>query len=167
MWVIVGQIGDDQTPRLTIDSREVSKTREMVQLAVPDSEIHALHSADFAFEDVLGRKVGVERKTISDFLASISTVLGNGNRRLEDQLARVQADYHCGILLLEGFWKLGRDEKKVMIGSKESGWSVAAMQMAVLSAQKKHGVKVLWTPDLRGTALTIKALVERGRTKPF
>jgi len=153
--------------RLTIDSRETKKTQELVKLAVPDSTVHALHSADFSFSDVSGNLVGVERKTVSDFLASISTRLSNGNQRLADQLERMAIDYNVRILLLEGFWQLGAEDKYVRVGHKESGFTVAAFQMALLSLQRKYTTRIIWTPDLRATAITIRALIDRAKIKEF
>lgn len=148
------------------DSREPAKLKDLVKAAIPNVEIRALHSADFAFEDCVGHRIGVERKAVSDFLASISTTMGNGNQRLGDQLDRVATDYDCGILLLEGFWTLN-DRNQIKTAWKQTGWSCASMQMALLSLQKKHQIKVLWTPDQRATVVTIKALIERAKIKEF
>lgn len=149
---------------LTIDSREYKPLIALVQFAIPNSTVSALHSGDYVFHDVSGKEVAVERKAIGDFLNSISGHMASGNQRLTDQLDRMVVDHDSLYLLLEGFWGMS-PEGFITLGKKVTGWKPAAMQMALVSLQTKYPIKVLWSPSHEGTVATLKALYDRSKTK--
>lgn len=79
---------------ITVDMRE-SRSGVPARLAqIPGVEIRTvdLLCADYA----VGDRLGIERKTATDFIASIL------DSRLFEQAARLQAEYQTGLILIEG-----------------------------------------------------------------
>ncbi len=58
----------------------------------------SLYAGDYHFLTINYKRVGIERKTVSDLISSLS------NERLSDQLFRLVEHYDIKILLLEGKW---------------------------------------------------------------
>lgn len=142
-----------------LDTREPVDVR-LALSAVLDEEPErvALHEADILLVDPDGCLVGIERKTVSDFLASL------GDGRLASQLTRMKAVYGTQGLILEGSYAIdGQGYLTVGIGTR---WTHAAMQMTLWSLQIHFPDLVIWwTVSLGGTADVIRALANRGKTK--
>lgn len=83
---------------ITIDSRKGSA--EFIKL-IPNSSLATLEYADFAFfgrgPDAMPWYIGIERKTISDFLGSMATGRFTGH-----QLPGLLASYNVVYLIIEG-----------------------------------------------------------------
>lgn len=143
---------------LVIDSREPADIAELVaRRCGPPVERLVLPTSDFMFWDRCGCQVGIERKTISDFLGSMT------DNRLVSQLTRLRDEFAVPILLLEDSY--GLDHKNhIKIGQRPTGWHHAAVQMALFSLQG-NGVYVLQTPTVEGTADVIRVLRARGAEK--
>ncbi len=147
-----------------VDSREPALIKLKMSLASPiKSEVKALSSADYVITDVSGRRLGIERKSVSDFLNSMAKTLKNGEKRMFDQLRRMREEYDLTALLLEGDWRVDKT-KHLVIGSKVTGWYITPFQNALWSIQE-HGTKLIRTTDMNTTVMTVMGLVERGRVK--
>lgn len=137
---------------LHIDTREPKSLITAVQAAVgpKDTNLVLLDSADYLVFDRAGNGVAVERKTITDFLASL-------RGRLHDQVGRMDAVYPTRILLLEGTADR-TTSGKVAVGRHVTGWSYAAYQMQLLALQRHHQFLILPTAGRPETVATLKAL---------
>lgn len=146
---------------IVIDSREPANLVETIRRAVPNITRALLPTADFAIYDMDGCGIGIERKTVLDFLQSFSS------GRLVKQINRMREIYRP-ILLLEGQFSLADNMRvRTMITGpngrvhrRDTGWHHSAIQMALLAVQRE-GVTVLWTPDHRGTADVLRILEKR------
>ena len=86
-----------QTVRIkVVDSSEPWEIRE--KLLETGWETRGLYSADYWFFTHDFKKVGIERKTVSDLLTGLG-------QRLSNQLEKMAEHYDYKILLLEGSWK--------------------------------------------------------------
>ena len=77
----------------------------------------SLYCGDYTFWTINFKTVGLERKTIEDFLNNIG-------QRLSDQLYRMLEHYDVNILLLEGSWQIVRNEVIVVRGIEQWGWTM-------------------------------------------
>lgn len=83
---------------LFIDSHEPQEIINELTRRNLDVKVQVLDSGDYVFGDV-----GIERKTVSDFVASITPVKGSFLKpRLWSQLEVLKATYEVPILLIEG-----------------------------------------------------------------
>src|SRR4030042_5381803 len=96
----------EQRPRMKIvDSREPGIIRE--KLLQVGWEQRQMETSDYWFFDHDYKKVGIERKEVNDFMASLGD-------RLANQLERALDHFDTVILLLEGNWRqVGYDSKLV------------------------------------------------------
>ncbi len=142
---------------ISVDSREPATVREMLTQAVgvDNIRIDRMPTADFVFLDHCEHTVGVERKTTSDLLNSFAS------GRLRAQLARLVREFHVPVLLIEGNFGLSED-MYVRVSGATTGWRHGALQMALFSVQGA-GIRVLHSPDLRGTCDTLRVLYARGQ----
>jgi len=153
---------------VTVDSREPQTLKDLALRTLKTVTVEALPSADFAIADGQGGGIGIERKTTPDFLASLSDRQSNGEPRLYNQLEKLVNDYQTVVLLIEGEWYTVIQPDKpayVYAGNRKTGWTVAAMQMALLSLQQRYDVQVLYTMSMTETLETVRALAERARTR--
>ena len=90
-----------------VDSNEPEIIRsELIKLGWEQSR---LNSADFAFFTADNRPVGIERKTVSDLVSSLTG-------RLPLQFYKQLEDYEINILLIEGHW--GMQMNKIVIAGQ-------------------------------------------------
>jgi hypothetical protein len=141
---------------ISLDCREPATVRDtLVQaVGVDNVRIDRMPTADFVFLDHCEHVVGVERKTTSDLLHSFAT------GRLNAQLSRLVHEFHVPVLLIEGNFGLS-GELYVRVNGATTGWRHGALQMALFKLQGA-GIRVLHTPDLRGTCDTLRVLHARG-----
>lgn len=149
---------------IVVDQREPRTLISVIQRAVGEENVKLalLETADFAIFDDDGCCLGIERKTIPDFLGSFAS------GRLVKQLGRLRVQYKP-ILLLEGIWALTPNMRvktgldlNGRVSWRATGWHHAAVQMALLSIQR-DGIQLLWTPDHRGTADLLRILHHRAQ----
>lgn len=140
-----------------VDSREVKTVQAAVSRMVAVDEIKALRSGDFSLQ-VDDVKLGMERKTISDFLGSLKS------GRLLSQFKRMNEDYNVRVLLLEGTWKVA-DNGHVVYRNRDLKWHVASFQMAVYALTRQFNITPVWVPDLNGLAWTIRSFYRRAAIK--
>jgi ERCC4-type nuclease len=138
---------------IVIDQREPQVLIDLVHQATRgDTRTDLLITADFIIRDQDGCQMGVERKTISDFLGSFQS------GRLAAQLNRLRRDF-VPVLLVEGGYTL-TDNMRLKIGRHNTNWHHAAFQMALFSFMR-DGVIVMRTFDHRGTADVLRMLNHR------
>jgi ERCC4-type nuclease len=144
---------------VSVDSREPPDVREALSLVLGyEPERYALPEGDFLLVDPDGCMLLIERKTISDFLASLV------DGRLRSQLTRMQATCDTQGLILEGSYTL--DGEGFINESVGTRWSHASLQMTLWSIQTHcPGLVVFWTNHLGATVDVIRALANRGKTK--
>ena len=132
----------------------------MALSAALDQEIEcvALREGDILLVDPDNCVLGIERKTVPDFLASLA------DGRLVAQLTRMSESYGQQMLLLEGAYTVdGQGFISLAIGTR---WTHPALQMALWSIQRHFpDLVVLWSNSLGCTADIVRALANRGRTK--
>lgn len=147
-------------PVVLVDTREPAHLRRYAETILDGVEFAALPEADFAIPDRDTCLFGIERKTVSDFLGSLS------DGRLVSQLARMRGSYTIQGLMIEGRLEITGDGRIVVAG--QGGWSHASFQMVLLSLQRHHpDLVVWWTPNLGGSLDLIRALSRRGAKKCF
>ncbi len=88
---------EQQTRMKIVDSNEPWTIRQ--KLIEYGWEQKGLYSADYWFFSHNFKKVGIERKTVSDLLSSIG-------QRLSSQFEKMAEHYDYKILLLEGSWRI-------------------------------------------------------------
>ncbi len=123
-----------------------------------DAEIAGRLDADFQFTgngehgDIL---IGIEKKTISEFLTSIRT------RRLAGaQVGPMQLTYDIRYLVIEGIWRRGRDNGivEVLNGKWEAArgaFRYAEVQGFIASIEEFAGLRVWRTADEHETAAAV------------
>jgi ERCC4-type nuclease len=137
---------------LLMDTREPKTLQAMMRGVFGERlEIVTLQEADFVLFDVCGCAVGIERKTITDFLGSLRS------GRLINQLERVRQAY-LPVILLEGQLKTNDKGTHRGVTTYSGGWSLGALQMSLWEAQR-HGARVLYTPGMADTVDTLRCLV--------
>lgn len=162
---------------LFIDSRESPAVRHFVESAVypATAQTIKLDCADFLVMDNCpeGHSLGIERKTVTDLLASL------GSTRLRSQLGRMASRYTHPVLLIEGYMAMSKPGQivreartckeyvtkggKVLRGANETGWSHAAVQMALFSVQRNYPeLAVFWCYSRAETADVVRVLYQRG-----
>jgi len=126
---------------IQVDSREgrSAVVKELLRLGV-EVKLSSLAVGDYVVTD----DVGVERKTVADFSASII------DKRLFAQAREIASAYAKPFLLLEG-------ESLYTVG----GVSAQAVRGAVLSVILDFKIPVLWTRNAAETALILYALARR------
>jgi len=78
-----------------VDSNEPELIRSALKTTGWDQE--RLNSGDYAFFSSDGKPIGIERKTVSDLISSLTG-------RLPNQFFNLIEDYEIPILLIEGHW---------------------------------------------------------------
>lgn len=142
---------------MLMDTREPKSLQLAVRAALGDRvQIVCLHQADFMLTDKCGCSIGIERKTISDFLNSLRT------GRLDDQLTRVATGY-LPVILIEGTLRTrpnptGKGRHVTHGGT--GAWSLGSLQMKLWTLQQL-GARLIWSSGHEDTADTLRVLVER------
>jgi len=140
----------------TVDAREPAIYKDAVKLLIPGTEIKMIETGDYVIE-CEGVRLGMERKTVSDFLSSLKS------GRLEAQCTRMRHEFDTRILLLEGAWSL--DGSHVVYRKRDTGWHIGSMQMAIYSFCRKLEMMPIWVPDRDGVAMTFRAFYRRAVVK--
>ncbi len=144
-----------ELPKLIVDTREpkdlVTKLKKKF-----DVTTEALKTGDYIFTTTAGEKVVVERKTISDFLGSISGKQKNKRSRLANQLTRMVNESGTPVLLLEGRLTCGKGGRVVADGRIRK-WSYTAVDNYLLTIQRA-GVTVAHC-ERGGTVQRIQSLI--------
>lgn len=140
-----------------VDTREPKSVQLAIQSALPDEiELCALHEADFALPDQDTHLLGVERKTVTDFLSSLA------DGRLAAQLTRMSESYSIQGLIIEGGYSITGDGQ-MTVDHRDTHWGHASLQMTLYSLQRHFPELVVWwSNNLGGTADIIRALAARG-----
>lgn len=121
--------------RIIVDSREASKARKIVECIKrlgSRIEIGKLEAGDY----VVSEDVGVERKTVSDFVSTLT------RRDLFEQLFVLKEVYPRPVLVLEGRLGLVSKYSKIHVNSV----------LGALAAVARSGIAVVPTPDSESTA---------------
>ncbi len=95
-------------------------------------------------------RVGIERKSIPDFLQSIT------NQRIFKQLESLSESYKKPLLILEG-------DPNLLF--EANGMHPNSIRGALASISVDYGVPILWTPDSEGTAEQIHRIAYREQFK--
>ena len=115
-----------------VDSREPEDIRmKLMETGWMQSQ---LSCGDFWFFDVDYKKVGIERKSVDDFLASIGD-------RLANQIERCLDSYDVVILMLEGNWRKAEVANNIMTG-RGTNYNTWAMAWNFIRSQQHKGVTI-------------------------
>ena len=146
---------------LVIDNREKEPTVATLLRILGPTPVERLDSADFAFADKCGHTLGIERKTGSDLLGSL-TKKQNGTSHMIDQLNRMKVQYDYSALLIEGgvACEPGTLKAMPMPTGRVSGWWYAAVEMLLLRFQREGHLR-FQTPNLYSTAHLVRTLRDR------
>jgi ERCC4-type nuclease len=149
---------------LFADSREPAELLALIEEAIGPGRFHrvTVETADYVIFDHCGHGIGIERKSIADFLCSL------GDGRVRRQFSALRDTYHP-ILLLEG--RHGIDSQGYMQYTdrlegrlRSSGWRHGAVQMALFALQS-NGVRIIWTASYQGTVDVLRVLLQRSTEK--
>lgn len=94
-----------------------------------------LETGDYLWVSKDNRTVGVERKTASDFLSSLSGKQANGRTRFQNQMDRMRTTYDVPILLIEGYLHPRSDGFTEIQAGNASGWYWDSLDNVLLSVQ--------------------------------
>jgi len=131
-----------------VDSNEPGVIRE--KLLELGWEQRRLESADYWFMDCDYKKVGIERKEVNDFMASLGD-------RLANQLERCLDHYDTVILLLEGNWRQITYNNK-LVGSQGITHNTWAMAWNFIRSQQHKGVTLELTTSMGHTIQRVNEL---------
>ncbi|RLI97867.1 MAG: hypothetical protein DRO99_02250 [Candidatus Aenigmatarchaeota archaeon] len=135
-----------------VDHRErasnVARILERRDVLVNEAQLDV---ADYVVSD----RIGIERKTVPDFLNSLA------DQRIFDQLRRLSASYEKPLLMLEG-------EPKQLY--RERRMHENAIRGALSSVALDYGIPIIWTENAKETAGMIHRIADReqngGRREP-
>lgn len=144
---------------LIVDDREPKSLQAAVQQALPESTVQRLSIADYLIFDTCGHICAIERKHVSDLLASIT------GGKLVRQVANLK-QHERPVLLVEGSW-LTQPNGRIKIGLRESNWVASTVQMILLGIQESTGVSQLWVSGREELIATLAALVKQGNKGCF
>jgi ERCC4-type nuclease len=161
-----------------IDSREPDLMQGLVTSAIGPEHVSVLFlkAADYVIFDRDNTALGIERKTIGDFLHSLASrerhPEGLGDwvyGRFDKQVARMVEHYDQYALLLEGEYSMNayghiRFDRTSRGWDRQTKWSHAAIQARIWSLQE-HGFKFIWTHSPGETADTLRVLHQRAQEK--
>ena len=139
----------EQKPRMkVVDSREPGAIRE--KLLELGWEQRQMESADYWFFDVAFKKVGIERKEVNDFMASLGD-------RLSNQLERMLDHYDTVILLLEGNWRQVAAGNSLVTGRGVT-YNTWAQAWNFIRSQQHKGVTLELTTSMGHTIQRVNEL---------
>jgi len=136
--------GDEDGVEVVADQRE-TKSKVVRELDSSDGIDVALETLDVG-DYVLSDRVAVERKSVEDFLDTIT-----GGRSLFDQMGDLSSSYARPLLVLEG-------ERESLYAT---GVHPNAVRGALASVVVDYGVPVLFTADQQETAETLAVVARR------
>jgi len=123
-----------------VDSREPKSSDLKLTEVGFVVERKALETGDFVWVSAQGEVIGVERKTASDFLQSLTDKQANGRTRFQNQMERMIATYSQPVLLIEG--KLSPMPDGFTIAeTRATNWWWASVDNIFISAQR-NGILV-------------------------
>ena len=149
---------------LLLDSREpASFYAELQDIA----QVEALSSGDARWFAITSELVGLERKSVTDFLNSLS------NGSLADELRRLRDDCDLAILLYEGpitvnpitgviyrtYWSGGKFKKV------ETGWHLNNYVPAIYGFCRSLGIIPFYSPSVKETAKVLRYLYNYDQEK--
>lgn len=136
-------------PKLKIvDSNEPGEIRQ--RLLELGWEQRRMEASDYWFFDCDYKKVGIERKEINDFMASLGD-------RLANQLERMLDHFDLVILLLEGNWRQVTASSQI-IGSRGLTHNTWAMAWNFIRSQQHKGVTIELTMSIGHTIQRLNEL---------
>ena len=142
------EVKQEQRPRIkVVDSNEPGVIREKL-LEIGWTQAR-LESADYWFFDIDYKKVGIERKEVNDFMASLGD-------RLANQLERMLDHYDTVILLLEGNWR--NVAGKEILTSRGISYNTWAMAWNFIRSQQHKGVTIELTTSMGHTIQRVNEL---------
>ena len=131
-----------------VDSREPGVIREkLLELGWTQ---RTMEVADYWWFDNEFKKVGVERKEVNDFMASLGD-------RLANQLERALDHFDTMILLLEGNWRQISSTSKI-VGSQGITYNTWAMAWNFIRSQQHKGVTIELTTSMGHTIQRVNEL---------
>jgi ERCC4-type nuclease len=138
----------EQRPRMkVVDSNEPGVMRQ--KLLELGWEQRRMEAADYWWFDHDYKKVGVERKEVNDFMASLGD-------RLANQLEGALDHFDTVILLLEGNWRnIGYNN---LIGSQGISYNTWAMAWNFIRSQQHKGVTIELTTSMGHTVQRLNEL---------
>jgi len=127
-----------------VDTREKEVVRQRVFKKFENSKAAALHAGDFACKRGKKFLVGIERKSLEDFVNSIAT------KRIFSQMEKMHNVYPIGIVILEGNMGTLRGKlRKLNLDFNEPAfWGTAA------SIVVRDNFSIFWSPD-RATTINM------------
>ena len=131
--------------KIIIDYRERNclVASELIHLGL-EIEFKELKVADYIVKDV-----AIERKTVSDFIVSMT------NRRLLNQLKELQ-QYKNKLLIIEGI-----DEQELYSDDNHSGVNANSVRGFLLSILLKYKIPIIFTKNSEDTAKFISVLSKK------
>jgi len=136
-----------------IPSRVVADEREKaggVPKELSKLNVRVYYSQLRAADYVLGPEVAVERKSVRDLVASVY------DSRLFNQAAKLSASYVKPYLLIEG------DSTEVELLAK----NLKSFYGAIANVTLAYGLRVLYTANVKETAIAIAELLAHARARP-
>ena len=133
-----------EKPKIIVDYREKNSLviSELIRLGI-EIEFRELKVADYIVKDV-----AIERKTVSDFVASMI------NKRLFRQIQELQ-QYKNKLLIIEGI-----DEQE-LYSDDDSGVSGNAIRGFLLSILLKYNIPIIFTKNAEDSAKFISVLSKK------
>lgn len=137
--------------KVIIDHRERNSSviSELKALDI-DCVIKHLPLADY----IIGKDIGIERKTVGDFVGSMI------NKRLVNQLRDLKENFKKPLLLIEGI-----DEEDIYKPSSHPKINENAVRGMLTSVALDFEVPMIFTKDAEDTAIYIYLLIKR-QSKP-
>lgn len=114
-----------------------------------------LESGDIMIADSDGCSMGIERKTWSDFMKSLT------DGRMDRQAKNLVERYSPAAILLEGGYDITEDGN-IRVGSRVTSWRHASLQMYLVRLQQM-GLWVFVTNNKAATADVVRALCQRAK----
>lgn len=133
------------TETLYIDSNEPPTVKQLVQTTILDrtqnteTKIKGLKTSDFIYKDV-----AIERKEASDLAESIK------DRRLKEQTLRMKEDFQHQYIVVEG------DPYNLKYSNMHDNSFIGT-----LVSRAADGIKVIPTPDKKGTAYALYKIIDK------
>ena|SRR3990167_2786406 len=129
----------------------------LLDAAFKSYETRTLHEADFVILDRNNKTLGLERKTVADFLASTA------DKRLKTQIPRCLDVYDYTAVILEGRWDI--DGTLITTPRRKLGWDARPFWGKLFSLQTDGRVIIEITPDMRGTVMMLEMLTRRALSR--
>ncbi|MFW5846941.1 MAG: ERCC4 domain-containing protein [Nanoarchaeota archaeon] len=141
----------ENKPLVLIDYREKNSLvpTHLKKIGIP-IELKELKVADYIVSDI-----AIERKTISDFISSMT------NQRLLNQIKDLQ-QYNKKLLIIEGIAE--KELYSETLFNKKGGMHPNSIRGFLLSILLKHNIPVIYTKDSQDTARFISVIYNKKQT---